>query len=121
MTTLKILLDENIPTTVLWWLITEGHDVLMVRDVGLSGRSDEALNAYLHREKRVLITLDLDFSDPIKLPVGTGRIVLHPDVTDGELIRRMLRHFFARGLPRPGELYVVQPDGVARYDNPALP
>ncbi|RIH89850.1 DUF5615 family PIN-like protein [Calidithermus roseus] len=116
MTTLKILLDENIPLTVSWWLLTEGHDVLTVRDVGLSGRSDETLNAYLHREGRILLTLDLDFSDPIKLPVAAGRIVLHPDVTDGELICRMLRRFFALGLPRFGELYVVQPDGIARYD-----
>ena len=87
---LRWLLDENIPQTVAWWLLARGDEVLGVREAGLAGRSDAQLNAYLHREDRILLTLDLDFSDPIKLPVGPARLVLRPLVTDAELICQML-------------------------------
>lgn len=111
----KVLLDENIPTAVLWWCISQGFDVMTAREAGLVGRSDNELNAFLHREGRVLITLDLDFSDPIKLPLGPGRIVLRPWITDGELMVRLLRKVIPLGLPRAGELFVVQANGIARY------
>lgn len=112
---MRFLLDENIPLSVLWWLMTQGYEAKTVREVGLVGRSDQALNAYLHRENRVLITLDLDFSDPIKLPLGPARIVLRPVVTDGELMQRLLRQALTWGVPQPGELWVVQPGGMARF------
>ncbi|MER3481468.1 MAG: hypothetical protein C4327_13635 [Meiothermus sp.] len=111
----RVLLDENIPTTVLWWCISQGFDVMTAREAGLVGRSDSELNAFLHRQGRVLITLDLDFSDPVKLPVGPGRIVLRPWITDGELMVQLLRKVMPLGLPRAGELLVVQAGGVARY------
>ncbi|WP_027882386.1 DUF5615 family PIN-like protein [Meiothermus rufus] len=112
---MRILLDENIPQRVLWWLIGEGHEALSVREVGLSGRSDAQLYAYAAQHEYVLVTLDLDFSDPLRFPLGFPRIVLRPGVIDPELIRLLLRDVFRLGYPLWGELYVVQPEGIARY------
>ena len=111
---LRWLLDENSPQTVAWWLLARGDEVLGVREAGLAGRSDAQLNAYLHREDRILLTLDLDFSDPIKLPVGPARLVLRPLVTDAELICQMLARLLVLARPQPGELWVLLPGGYCR-------
>ncbi|MCX7602065.1 MAG: hypothetical protein N2Z75_09020 [Meiothermus sp.] len=63
----------------------------------------------------MLVTLDLDFSDPLRFPLSFPRIVLRPGVIDPELMREILRDVFSRGYPLWGELYVVQPEGIARY------
>ena len=112
---MRILLDENIPVRVYWWLITQGHEVTTVRDVGLAGRSDHVLYQYVKSQNYVLVTLDLDFSDPQRFPITFPRIVLRPGVIDPELIEMNLRDVFAQGFPLWGELYVVQPEGIARY------
>lgn len=112
---MRILLDENIPQRVLWWLISEGHEVVTAREVGLSGRSDQVLYAHAERNNYVLVTLDLDFSDPVRFPLSFPRIVLRPGVIDPELMREILRDVFRLGFPLWGELYVVQPEGIARY------
>ncbi|MDX2005687.1 MAG: DUF5615 family PIN-like protein [Meiothermus sp.] len=112
---MRILLDENIPTRVLWWLISQGHEVTSVREVGLSGRSDHALYQYINSRNYVLVTLDTDFSDPVRFPITFPRIVLRPGVVDPEVIEMNLRDVFEHGFPLWGELYVVQPEGIARY------
>ncbi|GEM85288.1 DUF5615 family PIN-like protein [Meiothermus hypogaeus] len=112
---MRILLDENIPQRVLWWLIGEGHEVVTAREAGLTGRSDAVLYAYAERHNYVLVTLDLDFSDPLRFPLSFPRIVLRPVVIDPELMREILRDVFREGYPLWGELYVVQPEGIARY------
>jgi predicted nuclease of predicted toxin-antitoxin system len=111
----KILLDENIPTKVLWWLISEGYVVHTVREIGLMGRSDRFLYDFAERHEYLLISLDLDFADPIQFPPTFPRIVLRPGVTDPELIQAILADVFALKLPSQGELFVVQPEGFARY------
>ncbi len=117
MTNQKFLLDENIPTRVLWWLIGEGFVVHTVKEMGLVGRSDPFLYGFAERNQYTLITLDLDFADPILFPITFPRVVLRPGVTDPELIREILADLFGLEFPRPGELYVVQPEGVARYSH----
>ncbi len=112
---MRILLDENIPQRVLWGLIGEGHEVVGAREVGLLGRSDAHLYAYAAQHGYVLVTLDLDFSDPLRFPLGFPRIVLRPGVIDPELIHQLLCAVFRLGYPLWGELYVVQPEGIARY------
>jgi len=112
---MRILLDENIPQRVLWWLIGEGYEVVAAREVGLTGRSDQALYDYAERHNYVLVTLDLDFSDPLRFPLCFPRIVLRPGLIDPELMCEILRDVFRRGFPLWGELYVAQPEGIARY------
>lgn len=79
---MRFKLDENIPRAVLEVLRAGGHDAETALDEALGGGSDAALIDACRREQRILITLDLDFSD-IRLhpPSGhSGIWVLRPSL-----------------------------------------
>jgi len=48
-----------------------GYDVVLVRDVGLKGKSDEEVMKYALREKRIFLTIDRDFADVRNYAPGT--------------------------------------------------
>jgi predicted nuclease of predicted toxin-antitoxin system len=112
---MRFLLDENIPSRVFWWLIAEGYDATSSREVGLLGSTDQEMHAWVVREGRVLITLDRDFCDPTRFEAGPGRVVLRPGVVDAELIQELLVDVLIRQMPRPGQVCLVQPEGIAVY------
>lgn len=118
---LKFLLDENIPTKLLWWLIGQGFEVRTVKELGLNGKTDQQLYDYCERGGWMLISLDLDFADTVMYPLTFPRIVLRPGEIDPELMRDMLEDVMDLGLPTDGELFVVQPDGFARYGDLQTP
>lgn len=60
---MKIKLDENLPATLVDLLAALGHDVDTVAMEHLNGRPDPEIWQAAQREKRFLITQDLDFSD----------------------------------------------------------
>ncbi len=79
----KFLLDESVDTDVGSYLKEKGWNTKTTAEVGLSGHSDEDVNAFSIREKRVILTHDNDFLDDrrfqynniyaiIKLPGGSG-------------------------------------------------
>ena len=75
---MRFKVDENLPTEIAGLLTQRGHDAQTVHDEGIAGARDESLHAICKREARVLVTLDIDFSDiryypPEQLP---GTIVL---------------------------------------------
>ena len=43
------------------WLQEEGYDVVRVSQVGLKGEKDEVVIDFARKERRVILTLDLDF------------------------------------------------------------
>jgi len=47
----KLLVDENIPLSVMKWLQEEGHDVVRVSQVGLKGEKDEVIIDFAEREE----------------------------------------------------------------------
>lgn len=77
---MKFKLDENLPDLVRESLGALGLDVHTVADEQLSGASDEVVLRACITENRVLITLDLDFSDIRAYPPGSypGIWVLRP-------------------------------------------
>ncbi len=62
---MKLKLDENLGHRIAQIFRTAGHDVEMIRAEGLSGCVDEQVLAAYQREDRGLVTLDLDFSNPL--------------------------------------------------------
>ena len=40
-----------------------GYDAVSVREVGLKGKSDEQIISWLQKQKRIIITGDLDFGE----------------------------------------------------------
>ena len=77
---MKFKLDENLPELVRESLSELGHDAHTVADKGLAGAPDETVLRACVAEDRVLITLDLDFSDIRAYPPGSypGLSVLRP-------------------------------------------
>jgi predicted nuclease of predicted toxin-antitoxin system len=76
----KFKLDENLPELVRESLNELGHDTHTVAQEGLSGAQDDTVLRACVAEDRILITLDLDFSDIRTYPPGSypGIWVLRP-------------------------------------------
>lgn len=65
---MKLLLDENISYELARILKELGHDVKHVYDAGLSGKEDDKIIELAKIQKRVFITMDLDFANIINYP-----------------------------------------------------
>ena len=74
----KFLLDENLSPKTATFLQNAGHDVTTVKEAGLKGRDDEHIVAFAEKEKRIIITFDLDFGEIyyFSSKIETGVIVL---------------------------------------------
>jgi len=74
---MKFKLDENFGKGIQRIFIEAGFDVHTVYDEKLQGADDYRIYKICCKEKRCLITLDLDFSDPVRFPPEkTGGIVV---------------------------------------------
>lgn len=75
---MKFKIDENLPSELADLLVSAGHDAETVFDEGLAGESDDWILKVCREEKRVLVSLDLDFSNVRAYPPGEydGLIVL---------------------------------------------
>jgi predicted nuclease of predicted toxin-antitoxin system len=71
----RIKLDENLPSELGDLLGDRGHDVRTVSEESLVGQDDAVIFAAATREGRMLLTLDLDFSDVRRYEPGT-----HPGI-----------------------------------------
>ena len=91
--TLKFKVDENLPIEAASLLNEAGHDALTVADQRMSGRPDSAVADVCRDEGRIVVTLDLDFSD-----IRTYR----PGDYPGIIVLRLSR------LDKPRVLHVMQ-------------
>lgn len=73
---MKFEFDENLDRALAVPLLAAGHDVATVPTKRLSGRPDEAICAACRAAERNLITLDLDFSNPLRFPVAGAPVRL---------------------------------------------
>ncbi len=74
---MRFKLDENLHPQLSELLAEGGHEVATVRDEGLSGATDEEVHRVASSEGRTLLTLDLDFSNPLRFPTaGTAGVAV---------------------------------------------
>lgn len=111
-------IDENLPKDAAELLRNHGFDAETVREESLAGAGDDVIAATVQRENRILITLDLDFSDIRTYPPErySGIVVLRSKAQDKIAIMALLRRLLkALENNRPDRaLWIVEIDRI-RY------
>ncbi|HMW07963.1 MAG TPA: DUF5615 family PIN-like protein [Leptospiraceae bacterium] len=92
---MKFKIDENLPIEIAELLREKNFQADTVNEENLSGVKDSIISDTCKKEDRILVTLDLDFSDirnypPIKYP---GFIVLRLKSQDKESIINVFKKF----------------------------
>lgn len=122
---MKIKLDENLGERGAELFRAAGHDVATVPQQRLSGASDHALIDVCRREGRCLVTLDLDFANPLLFKpwqyAGIAVLRLRNRSTDNELWQAC--DLLIRGLrvaAIDGRLWIIHAGRIREYrpDNP---
>jgi predicted nuclease of predicted toxin-antitoxin system len=95
--TLKLYLDQMIPSGVARQLREQGHDVLRASETGQNRADDEQILQKAISEDRILITLDEHFGDWAVLPLSRhpGVIRLKVTPTTKEKISNLLLPFLS--------------------------
>ena len=60
---IKLLCDENISPLTVGYIRSLGYDVKSVVELGLKGAADEEIVSLAKRERRIIVTFDLDFGE----------------------------------------------------------
>jgi len=118
---MSLKLDENLDVRLVPMLRDEGFDVDTVRDEGLSGSSDDVIYQVCRDSRRVLVTLDLDFANPVRYP---------PEPTEGIVVVRVPRPLLGliratlldalpeiKSGPLKGSLWIVEPGRIRVHEH----
>jgi predicted nuclease of predicted toxin-antitoxin system len=116
----RLKLDENLPAGVLGPTAPPGHDVMTVGEERLSGCEDQSLYEVCRAERRVLVTLDMDFANPLRFPpeASAGIIVLRPSRPLLTVLVSMLSNAVAAATRDAvvGKLWIVEPTRIRVYE-----
>jgi predicted nuclease of predicted toxin-antitoxin system len=116
----KLKLDENLGQRGRALLTAAGHDVSTVALQRMESEPDAAVMDACRREGRALVTLDLDFANPLDYRPSdyAGIAVLRlPKKASAEDLRQTVQTF-ARGLdlnPLAGKLWIVEKGRIRLY------
>jgi predicted nuclease of predicted toxin-antitoxin system len=116
----KLKLDENLGPAIARVFEGGGHDVCLVREQGLGGKSDSVLIEVCRAEGRCLVTLDLDFSHILNFPpsryAGIAVLRLPEPVGRRDLLeatRTLLEALDRRDIDR--KLWIISKGRVREY------
>ena len=99
---MRFKLDENFGKRTLNIFQAAGHDVQTTLDEGMQGCSDRHLYDVCCKERRCLVTLDLDFSDVTRFPPeqGSGIAVIRVPRNPSLAVLEQLIHLLLQMLSR---------------------
>ena len=117
---IRFKLDENIPNRAESLLRQAGHDVHTALSEQLGGRPDPEVFAAAQAEARILVTLDLDFSDIRLYPPAShhGVWILRPHTHSVENTVGLLRSALqlVEMEPLQQRLWIIEPTRVRIRD-----
>lgn len=113
---MKFKIDENLPAEAADILRGAGFAADTAADENLSGADDDTVASISRSERRILVTLDLDFANIRAYPPGehAGIIVLRIKRQDKPTVLPYVRRFTtALGARNPaGELWIVDSNRI---------
>jgi predicted nuclease of predicted toxin-antitoxin system len=116
----RFKLDENLGTRGAKIFTEHGHDVSSVPDQGLQSADDRTVIDACGKEHRCLVTLDLDFSNPLVFPPddysGIAVLRLPHEASPQDLYELAGRLASATQTTElSGKLWIVQKNGIREY------
>lgn len=113
---MKFKMDENMPIEAAQLLRDASYEADTVDDEKLNGSIDPLIARVCQQEERILVTMDLDFSDIRHYPPGDypGIIVLHPAVQAKQAILNLMARLILLLTQHPivKQLWIVDEAGV---------
>ena len=113
---MRFKIDENLPSEAAEILRTAGHDAVTVLEEKMGGQSDARVSEAILRERRALVTLDLDFADIRTYPPAQypGLIVLRMTRQDKSHVLKALENMLPllNREPVRGRLWIVGEETV---------
>ena len=117
---MRFKIDENLPIEAAEVLQQAGHDASTVLQQDLGGRADTDIASICQRERRALVTLDMDFADIRTYPPKQflGLIVLRLRRQDKPRVLEILSHLVAVLSREPLQhcLWIVEEDRIRIRD-----
>lgn len=118
---MRIKLDENLGRQAAQLLSRVGHDVAGAWEQGLGSSEDRSLIAACRDEGRCLVTLDMDFGNPLMFPpreyagIAVLRLPAKPTVEDlFDAVQTLIAGL--RSADIAGKLWVVHRGRIREYE-----
>ena len=113
---MRFKVDENLPVEVAEMLRQTGHDAATVLEQHLGGSDDAQLAALCQLEGRILVTLDMDFSDIRNYPPAEfpGLVVLRLRQQDKPYVLNVVMRLMQVLSQEPieGHLWIVEENRI---------
>ena len=117
---MKLKLDENLSKAAAEIFRQAGHNTESVLSQGMAGSPDQKVISVCQSEKRCLVTLDLDFANPLLFPPnqhnGIAVFRLPPRPSYGDLLilcRTLLVALGEKDIQ--GKLWIIQKNRIREY------
>jgi predicted nuclease of predicted toxin-antitoxin system len=115
---LHLLLDQNIPREVTFWLRARMPEwnVSHTSEVGLAAKSDPEIFLWAQSQRAVVVTFDEDFADARSFPLGShhGIVRLRVWPTTVEMTEQAMERLLTQVPPSelPGSLIIIDREKI---------